>query len=177
MLSLATRVPRWAYLLAAATELAVLWLLSAQPGDGIRAQLPGPSGNLLHVVANAVLAFLLLRAFVGSGGDTPGSAEAWPGLRSATGARVVGFVALWAIVDEAHQFWVPGRVCSVLDIFADVLGGVLVLVWPGQGCGRPRRWPAALTVVVAALAVAIYGWFEEPALDRLLHRFLERIAG
>lgn len=165
------RVPRWAYGLAAVAEITVLWLLSSRPGDDMGPSLPGPSSNLMHVVSNACLAFLLLRAFAGP------RDEAWPGLRTPVGKKVLALVALWAVVDETHQFWVPGRTCSVLDVFSDILGGVFVLVWPGSGAGRPRRWPTALVVLVAAVAIAIYGWLHRPFPDRVLEQILEGISG
>lgn len=170
-------MPRWAYALAAAAEITALWVLSAQPGDGFLSELPGPSGNFGHVVANSVLAFLLLRALVGARGRGLSPGEAWPGLRTRTGAAIAVFITLWAVIDEAHQFWVPGRVCSVLDVLADILGGLLVLVWPGSGPGRPRGWVTALVVLSGAIAVAIYGWCARFPLDRLFHTILERIWG
>lgn len=38
---------------------------------------------------------------------------------------------LYAISDEIHQIWVPGRACRVFDVFIDTLGvltGILVIV-------------------------------------------------
>ena len=52
------------FALAAAAEIALLWALSSTPGETLAPALPGPSGNLLHVVAYGVLCGLLIRAWV-----------------------------------------------------------------------------------------------------------------
>lgn len=48
--------------------------------------------------------------------------------REKTGKReileVVGFVILYAISDEYHQRFIPGREASFRDIFIDTLGGI-----------------------------------------------------
>ena len=138
--------------------------------------LPGPSGNLLHVVSNAVLTCLLL------GAATPRrsparEAPSWPGLGDRRGQLIALCICCWGLIDEAHQFFVPGRVCSVLDVFADALGGLLVLTWPGAGPGRSMRRGPPLVIFAAAVTVAVYGWLDRPFPDRLLEDFLSRIAG
>ena len=37
-------------------------------------------------------------------------------------------LALYAAVDEIHQYFIPGRVADILDWSADVLGGVLAII-------------------------------------------------
>jgi len=169
-------LPRWAFGLAAVAEILFLWTLSARPAGDVGVPLPGPSGNLLHVVSNAVLACLLLGATTVRGASWR-NAPCWPGLGDRRGQLVGLFILCWGVIDEAHQFFVPGRVCSVLDVSADALGGLLVLTWPGSGPGRSRRRGPPAAIFVAAVTVAVYGWLERPFPDRLLEDFLSRIAG
>lgn len=157
--------------------MVVLWNLSDAPGDTLTPSLPGPSGNLLHIVAYGVLGGLLLRAtvpFADLGWSDPAS---WPGWRDRRGRLVLGLVTLAGCADEIHQFYVPGRVCSVLDLVADGLGTLAVLTWPGSGPGRPTGRAAVAAVLGAAVAVALWGWLDRPFPDRLLEDLLIRLEG
>ena len=72
-----------------------------------------PLDKLTHFLLYAVEAFLLSRAI------------AWPGRRGFTGSRilaVIGTMALWGALDEAHQEWIPGRMMDSADLAADVAG-------------------------------------------------------
>ena len=40
-----------------------------------------------------------------------------------------GIVAAYALFDEWHQSWVPGRTASVADLGLDVLGAALILLF------------------------------------------------
>jgi hypothetical protein len=84
--------------------------------------------------------FLLYRAvrWVGRGGF------AWTRVLT-----IVGILALWGALDEAHQEWIPGRRMDPDDLAADVAGAVTGavasgLVGRGAGSGldslsrRPR---------------------------------------
>lgn len=68
--------------------------------------------KVLHVIEFTGLGFLALRAFHG-GLRRP---ELAPTLRAGT------VIVLWAISDELHQSFVPGRDASALDVVADVIG-------------------------------------------------------
>ena len=160
------------FALAAAAEIALLRALSSTPGETLAPALPGPSGNLLHVVAYGVLCGLLIRAWVPLGSSWTDPA-AWPGLRDPRGVAILVLVAIAGLADEIHQHGTPGRTCSVLDVFADVLGGVCVLTWPGAGPGRPRRFTGFALAVIAALFVAVYGWLDRPFPDRVLQDWLD----
>ncbi|HXM80136.1 MAG TPA: VanZ family protein [Thermoanaerobaculia bacterium] len=49
----------------------------------------------------------------------------WPGRPRFSLARVfalVGVMAVWGVVDEVHQTWIPGRSCEAGDVAADVAG-------------------------------------------------------
>lgn len=49
-------------------------------------------------------------------------------LRERTAVIVLGIACLYAVSDEVHQFFVPGRVTDVRDLLVDALG-VAVGVW------------------------------------------------
>jgi VanZ family protein len=67
----------------------------------------------IHFLLYAVEAFLLYRAI------------RWPGRARFSLGRVlciVGAIAVWAVADEAHQTWIPGRSMEGEDVAADVTG-------------------------------------------------------
>ncbi len=118
----------WGPFLAA---LAVVFWLSSMSA------VPGAQyfwDKLLHAVGYAGLGVLALRAFHG-GFDRPR-------LRPTSYAALT--VILWAISDEFHQSFVPGRDASGWDVLADTVGFalsvVLLAAWTriGRRAGRPR---------------------------------------
>ncbi|MCK9279705.1 MAG: VanZ family protein [Melioribacteraceae bacterium] len=40
---------------------------------------------------------------------------------------VILIVAIYALADEIHQIFIPGRYCELFDIFADIIGGLIGL--------------------------------------------------
>lgn len=103
---------RWAAVVAA---MAVIWWSSstspaARPPSVWRALLH----NGAHIVAFGGIAVLLGVAIAGS--RAPSRRERWWSL---------GLTAVYGAVDELHQSFVPGRVCSVGDWFTDVCGACL----------------------------------------------------
>jgi VanZ family protein len=74
------------------------------------------SRKLAHLVEYGVLAFFVARALTGMG---------WAIRR----VWAVGLLAcvLYAVSDEVHQSFVPGRFGKVRDVVLDSLGAVLVL--------------------------------------------------
>ena len=71
-----------------------------------------------HVGAFGVLALLTYRALRTTMGSSRGRAF-----------RVVALLAIgYALVDELHQAFVPGRVASLIDLGYDVLGAAIFLV-------------------------------------------------
>lgn len=97
-------------------SLASWWLqpcFSAGAGSPSCAEL---LGRVLHTSEYAVLAVLLGRALV------------WRGeLRLASLAFALGISELYALSDEVHQLFVPGRTFQWMDLGLDLLGGVLGL--------------------------------------------------
>jgi len=70
--------------------------------------------KLVHTFLYGVEGFLLCRAV------------AWPHASRSAWLRalaIAGVIAVWATLDEIHQFWIPGRSMEGLDALADVAGG------------------------------------------------------
>ena len=113
--------------------MALIFILSAQ------AQLPTPEARWLdsvleksaHTFEFAVLAALLMRAL------GPGAAVRW----RAFGAAVL-LAWLYALSDEFHQSFVPGRSADWADIVFDWLGAVLGAgLWMyRQAVHQKRTW-------------------------------------
>ena len=86
-------------------------------------QVPGATyvqDKLAHLTVFGLLCLLTLRAR--HGGFKPLAP------RAATSAFAL--VVLWGVLDEVHQYFVPGRDASARDVAADALGAALaVAVW------------------------------------------------
>ncbi len=93
----------------------------------------GPVGRLCHIGEYAGLAALLYRAV------RPGQTYAEAAIRSLL------VTLAYALTDEVHQSFVPGREFSVLDLLWDGMGAVLALV----GC-RAWSWARRGAEVVGA---------------------------
>jgi VanZ family protein len=81
-----------------------------------------PLDKVTHFALYGVEAFLLDRAI------------AWKGRRRFAWTRVltiVGTLALWGTLDEAHQEWIPGRQMEADDLAADVAGALTGAVFAG----------------------------------------------
>lgn len=75
--------------------------------------------KVVHLAEYAVFGIFLMLAFSGS--------RAVKVFRRASfRSLVIG--ALYGLSDEIHQYYVPGRICSVYDFTADVLG-ILLGIW------------------------------------------------
>ncbi|MDY6827654.1 MAG: VanZ family protein [Bacillota bacterium] len=100
--------------------MAVIFYFSAQAkGSPTLEHFPAPAG-IGHFVGYALLGFLLYRAF-------NGGLKGWS-LQAAGYALLVGF--LYAVSDELHQWFVPGREAAFYDVLIDLGGtamGVLLL--------------------------------------------------
>jgi VanZ family protein len=102
---------RGLYLVLALGWMGALWYFSSLPATG--AGLPHPWDKGAHLLAYALLGFLLGR---GLGGLYP----------------AFFLAALYGLVDEWHQSFVPGREAFGLDLLADFLGAYL----GARGAGR-----------------------------------------
>lgn len=94
---------RWALVLAWAS---VIFAFSAQPGSNV----PGRFASLAHFGEYAIFGVVLGLALA------PGRS------RARTVAYAVLLASLYAITDEAHQHFVPGRTPDVADWGMDTLG-------------------------------------------------------
>lgn len=95
-------------------EMGLLWWFSSQPATGMG--LPHPWDKGAHFLAYGLLGFLL-----------------GVGLRDFRPAFFLA--AMYGVVDEGHQSFVPGREAFGLDLLADFLGAYL-------GARRGGRWEA-----------------------------------
>ena len=107
---------RW---LAVATWMALIFFLSAQPA--LPSSGEGWLDDLMHIVSHfveyAVLAALVSHAIFADG--------RWTRARV---ALVMLWCAVYAVGDEWHQSFVPGREATVLDVTVDLVGVLM-------GCG------------------------------------------
>ncbi|MBF0122193.1 MAG: VanZ family protein [Candidatus Omnitrophica bacterium] len=72
-----------------------------------------------HITEYFVLALLLRRAFLGTFSMDVGRLSFYS----------AGFAVLYAISDEIHQFFVPGRSCAITDVGIDIVGIILFYVF------------------------------------------------
>jgi hypothetical protein len=125
----------------------------------------GPVGNLLHIAAFGCLAYFLSRA-LDQGGESAG-------LGSPTGRAAFLIAALFGLSDEVHQFFVPGRLCSLFDAFLDAAGAAFALVLPWlPGGARPKSALSAGVVIAIAIAAALMTGYWRPPADDALERAL-----
>jgi len=90
--------------------------------------------NLAHIPAYALLSFLWLKSFAGSTSRN----------HIITSSFILAGLVLFAISDEFHQSFVPGRSASLMDIGLDLLGifcGLAVLKISGSSSvGGGKLW-------------------------------------
>ena len=113
--------------IAAALWGGFLFLLTSWPNPPAVPAGGLPLDKVTHFFLYAVEAFLLSRAI------------AWPGRPGFAASRVltvVGTMALWGAIDEAHQEWIPGRAMEAGDVTADVAGAAAGALLAGVRSGR-----------------------------------------
>lgn len=77
------------------------------------------SDAIKHIIEYAVLSFLLFRAFTNSNSTS---------IKRKAYLLAIAISILYGITDELHQFFVPERVCSGLDVLFDGIGSSLILI-------------------------------------------------
>jgi VanZ family protein len=92
-----------------------LWFLSSQ------SILPQPKGILGFDKFQHLLAYLVLAVSLGLWF----SPEHWQFHCLRTFLLIVFISSVYGVVDEIHQYFVPGRDCNVWDWIADTLGAAL----------------------------------------------------
>ena len=105
---------RSGFLLAALSWAGLIFYLSSQPSIEAPALFPGQD-KLFHLIAFGILGFLTVGTLQASHAGYP-TRRVW---------LVVLAVALYGILDEVHQYFVPGRSADVYDALADAFGGLL----------------------------------------------------
>ncbi|GAB4138278.1 MAG: hypothetical protein Fur0037_03860 [Planctomycetota bacterium] len=130
--------------------MAILWWLSAMPGEPARGTLwRGFWHNASHVPAYAALGGAWSLALVRRDRNAP----AW--------VAVLLSVA-YGIADEIHQSFVPHRVFSFADLVSDslgaALGAVLCASWLGASSARAPALPWIALAALASVLAATFGW-------------------
>lgn len=140
--------PAW-WVLAGGYAVLLLYV-GGRPGSELPlpSRMPPHADKVLHFLAYGLLAALLFRAVYPLNPHRPPRMKAAPWI-------VVLVPTAVGIVDEIHQLFVPGRTAELLDVVADALGAVAVLLvglaWrrharkgtppPGKRQRRKRRKP------------------------------------
>ena len=120
------------------------WASSRQPGDVQPALLSPLAHNCMHVVAYAMLGASIWLAW------SRRPAATFQRLRS-RGAWCLA--ACYGVVDELHQSFVPGRVCSIADVLSDCAGAALAIALLRGAVGVSSRWRRDVLCCAVAAAV------------------------
>jgi VanZ family protein len=145
---------RWlaAYALPPAAWAGVIFWLSSRTAAEATRYL-GPTGGVpllseaVHFGEYFILSFLLYRLAATAGTATSDPPRARPGeLRDLLVANLTGFATfLYAVSDEVHQSFVPGRTFSVVDLAVDLAGAVAgvaaswALIYHRRACRNGTR--------------------------------------
>ena len=90
-----------------------IFYLSSQPGVDMPPLFIGQD-KMFHFIAFGILGFLAM-----------GTAKAGPyGHRPWQAWLATALVTLYGMLDEFHQYFVPGRVADLYDVIADMVGGM-----------------------------------------------------
>ena len=108
------RSARYLFLALAIGWAGIIFYLSSLPGIDTPMLFPGQD-KLFHLIAFGTLGFLLTGAM-----RTTNS-----GYRVGQVWFVVVLVASYGVLDEFHQYFVPGRTVEFYDALADAVGGLL----------------------------------------------------
>lgn len=155
LLDCLVRIPMWLRALVPMIGMGIIWWSSSQTPD------PEPHSttksflhNLMHVVAYACIAGSIWLAW---------SRRPVGALRVFRSRGAWGIAALYGAVDELHQSFVPGRVCSLADFVSDALGAALaVAILRGASGVASRSGRFAVVLLLASFgsvaAATFAGW-------------------
>ena len=141
------RIPQWLRALVPIFGMYVLWRSSARlPGTEPYTTAHALFHNSMHVVAYACLAASVWIAW----SRRPIAME-----RAFRSRGSWLLAALYGVVDELHQAYVPGRVCSLADFVSDASGAALAIVVLRGVSGVASNWLriAVLLLVVSLVSV------------------------
>jgi VanZ family protein len=142
-----TRLPHWLRVLPPIATMAFLWWSSSRTPTR---QPPNVARELMHngahVVAYAVLAAGLWLVWTRG---APAERRRWR-------SRISWLLATaYGVVDEGHQAFVPGRVCSLADVVSDAGGAALAIALLRWQLGLAARPRATLFAWVAVAAIGV----------------------
>lgn len=92
----------------------VILVLTSWPGSGLGNQVTG-ADKIAHLGMYGVLGYLVARALPLPRGRVAMLAS-------------LAWMTVFALLDEVHQHWIPGRDASIADWAADILGASLGLL-------------------------------------------------
>ena len=95
-----------------------LFVATTLPGDKL--PMIGISDKIEHFVSYFILAFYL--------NFTLHFQHKFKKLAESSSLYTILIVAIYGMVDELHQLFIPGRFCDILDWTADILGGLAGLM-------------------------------------------------
>ena len=132
---------RRTYQVAVAVWALVILTATSVPGSAIPTSFPHWADKIVHFTLYGVLGALAARAFVAApSARTARGVDARNWNRSHAGWLAMALLAIFAGVDELHQYWIRGRTPSAADWFADVAGvGVGIAI--GMNMRRSNRKP------------------------------------
>lgn len=128
---------RWVAVLAAATLIFSLSILTAPPEQAVVPAPPDliPLDKWRHFLA-----------YAGFGGSLAYATADWSWRRRTLAAAVIGTAVLYGIGIEIGQSFLPDRYFSLADAYANAVGGLLVLPWylvrPSLTMTPVREWLA-----------------------------------
>jgi VanZ family protein len=111
--------------------MAAIWFMSSNPADAI-VELPRGDRFIkesLHLVEFGILYILLFLALLTFHGVS--RKENW---------LLILISSLYGLTDEIHQYFVPYRSATMIDLVKDVIG-VLVASWIFYGAYTKKRFP------------------------------------
>jgi len=97
----------------------VIFILSSIPQPAPAVEIPHLD-KLLHVFEYAILGFLLIRALRNSDFQLT---------KIACQILAITFTAIYGIIDEIHQYYVPSRAACIYDVFFDTIGACVGVVF------------------------------------------------
>jgi VanZ family protein len=154
-------VPPAVGVLLAAGWVALLWHLSSKTPAEIEPGLPVGSyaWNLAHAPAYAALATWLALAARRRGTSVAPAGR--------TAAVIVIACLVYAIADEVHQGFVPGRDASALDVLTDLAGAASAVACLRAAADRARFARACLLALAACASSAALATFLPPLVPHL----------
>lgn len=152
LIELWVRLPRFVRAMVPVAGVIVLWWSSSQvPSESQPSTTRMFLHNTMHVVAYGCLAASVWLAW-----------SARPACRrQAFRSRGVWLLTtLYGVVDELHQSYVPGRVCSLADLASDALGAALAVILLCGVSGVTPAWRRVAVILIlgclASVALATF---------------------